>query len=88
MAYAYRDKYGILHAVEGKEEAKQYAAGKIVAYEGEHSGGYPVIGGQKIFDYGFGKVYVGGNEKSGKPLDECDTSIQMLVKHELEKIKI
>lgn len=87
MAYAYKDKYGILHVVGNKEEAEQYAVSQIVEYKGNHAGGYLVVGGQKIFDYN-GKVYVGGNEKNGKPLEECDSVVQALVKQELEKVGI
>lgn len=88
MAYAYRDKYGILHVTKDREEAERFAVSQVVEYIGEYSGGYLVIGGQKIFDYGDGIVYVGGNEKSGAPLDKCEVTLQEIVKKELSKIGI
>ncbi len=88
MVYVYRDRYEILHAVKSKEEAKKFAKNQIIAYDGEHSCGFPVIGGNKIFDYGYGNVYVGGNEKYGIPLGQCDEGVQKLIKKELDKIGI
>ena len=32
MAYAYRDKYGILHCVKGKALAERYAKGQVAEY--------------------------------------------------------
>ena len=57
--FAYRDKYGILHATESEGTAKAFAAdGKVVAYEGESGGGYPVIDGKCIVDEGEGGIYL------------------------------
>jgi hypothetical protein len=87
MAYAYRDKYGILHCTEHKNTAEKYAAGNIVAYDGPCQGGYPVLDdGVEIFDYGAGEVYVGGNRGNGARLEDCSESIKNAVADILAKI--
>jgi len=69
MPFAYRDKYGILHATEDKNTAKEYGIGKVVEYAGACLGGYPAIT-IEIIDYGSDKTYIGGNEKNGLELSK------------------
>ncbi len=88
MAYAYRDKYGILHCVKGKALAERYAKGQVVKYDGDCKGGYPTVDGLAIFDYGNGEIYYGGNRGSGGKLETCSRRIQNAVKTLLGDIGI
>ena len=86
MAYAYRDKYGILHCVKSKALADRYAKGKVVKYDGACEGGYPTLDGLAIFDYGNGEIYYGGNRGSGGKLEDCSESIKNAVADILARI--
>jgi hypothetical protein len=72
VGYAYRDKFGILHIVSNEEVAKEYAFGEYKEVDCEYAGGFPKVNGKKVFDYGNGEVYVGGNKGDGIPLDELE----------------
>lgn len=52
--YAYIDKGGIVHVVEGIQTAIDYAkkGTEVIAFEGEYKGGYPVVNGEMIIVYG------------------------------------
>lgn len=88
LGYAYRDKNDILHVTKDKKTAQEYAKGKVVAVNCEYGGGYLKVLGKNVFDYGGGKIYWGGNEKSGKALAECDQAIAEAIKIELKRIGI
>jgi len=75
MPWAYRDKYGILHATEDEKTARQYSAGKIAKYSGTCIGGYPVVS-VEIIDYGDGRAFLGGNEKNGIELGKAPAVIK------------
>lgn len=74
MAYAYIDKYGILHAVKDEGTAKQYAANNnVVRIERESVNGYPAADdpAKKAIDVDTKNMtakYVG--TASYRPLDE------------------
>lgn len=88
MAFAYRDKTGMLHCTDHKDTAYKYAAGgKVVEYNGLCSGGYP-LAGIEINDYGNGEIYVGGNKKSGTKLGQCEPVVRKAVQETLSKITI
>jgi hypothetical protein len=74
MAYAYRDKYGILHATQDKKTAEEFASSRIIEYEGHCLGGYPAVL-VEIIDYGGGRTYINGNEKNGVELDKMPGGI-------------
>lgn len=80
MAYAYRDKYGILHCVKSKALADRYAKGQVAEYNGACEGGYPTVDGLAVFDYGEGEIYIGGNKGSGDKLEVCGKRVQDAVK--------
>lgn len=88
LGYAYRDKNDILHVTGSEKTAKQYAKGKVVAIDCNYGGGYLKVLGKNVFDYGGGKIYWGGNEKSGKALEKCDAAIAEAIKIELKRIGI
>jgi hypothetical protein len=70
MAYAYQDKYGILHVVDDEKIAKESAGGRVVQTDIPHAGGYPQVPNGDEMDslivYSYGSAYVGGNEKNGR----------------------
>jgi len=86
VGFAYRDKYGILHVVSERKTAEEFASGRVVKYVGDYAGGYPRVFGLDVIDYGNGRVFVGGNEKNGKPLEECDDATRVAVKSVLDKL--
>lgn len=51
--YAYVDKGGIMHVVEGMQTAIEYAkkGTKVIEFEGEYRNGYPVSGGEMVIVY-------------------------------------
>lgn len=63
--YAYIDKGGILHIVEKRETAMEYAAGKVVETEIPCAGGYPLHEGKDVTMYDLETAYIGGNARSG-----------------------
>lgn len=86
MAFAYRDKYGILHVAGDRAIADEYAVGPVVEAEVSERDGYPVAT-TEIFDYGAGEVYVGGSRGNGKPLAALEaTDLAAEVKEILAKI--
>lgn len=70
MTYVYFDHYGILHAVDKEDEAKESSRdGKYVQVEIANEGGYiGVFQPLEIYDRGNGRVdaYIDGNQKDGK----------------------
>ncbi|SFH20896.1 hypothetical protein SAMN05660649_04248 [Desulfotomaculum arcticum] len=88
MAKAYRDKYGVLHVVNSLEMAQRFAHSEIVDYTGEHEFGYPVVGGETVFDYGNREVYFGGNRNDGIPLAELDKATAAMVQAVLAQVGI
>ena len=75
MAFAYKDKYGILHIVESMNTAmNNRGEGKIVETEYPHIGGYPTHKGTTIFVYvDKEEAYTDGNTKeSGIPYSISD----------------
>jgi len=87
MPFAYRDKYGILHAVEEKETAKEYAAGEVIEYTGACVGGYPAVA-IEVMDYGNGKIFLAGNEKNGLELSKITGVIGDAARRLLKSIGI
>ena len=51
MSYAYLDQYSILHIVDRKEDAEQYASGRIVETGIPNGGGYPEADGKHVIVY-------------------------------------
>lgn len=51
MAFAYRDRYGVLHCTKNYDNAVNYAKGKVVAGNFLCKQGYPVVYGKKVFSY-------------------------------------
>lgn len=51
--YAYIDKGGIMHVVEGIQTAIDYAKKEteVIVFEGDYNGGYPVVNGEMIIVY-------------------------------------
>lgn len=43
MAFAYFDKYDVLHVVDSKQTAEQYGNGKFVECDIPNGGGYPKV---------------------------------------------
>ena len=88
--YAYKDKYGITHVVEQKYVAEGAAVGEVKDINIPSEYGYPCIEVEgkliSVFDYSDGKIFVGGNEKSGKPLNQTSSEVQEKVKELLEII--
>lgn len=84
MAYAYRDKYGILHVVKGMNTAQEFAAnGNVVETNIKHDGGYPQVLVNNeyvdVFDYG-DEIYLGGNRGSGELVDKNDPRLVEMLK--------
>jgi hypothetical protein len=76
MPWAYRDKYGILHATEDEKTAKDYSVSKAVKkYSGACMGGYPAVS-VAIIDYGDARIFLAGNEKSGIDLNKAPGTIK------------
>jgi hypothetical protein len=67
MAFAYLDKYSVLHVVENMQIAVNATSGKVVETSIEHEGGYPVVDGEVVI-YEEGKAFINGNIKSGKEI--------------------
>ena len=63
MAYAYSDKYGTLHIVEGMNTAvNNRGQGQVVETNYPHENGYPTHHGESIFVYvDKNEAYIGGN---------------------------
>ena len=84
MAYAYCDKYGVLHIVDKMETAlNNHGKGQVVATDYPNKHGYPTCKGESIFVYlDEKKAYIGGNTpKKGKPYDvEGDFALNEIVK--------
>lgn len=57
MNYAYLDSYGILH-VSSVEEGNRLPV-QIPA-----EGGFPTIGGRRVYMYSADEIYIGGNRNS------------------------
>ena len=85
MPWAYRDKYGIMHAVEDEKTAKEYSAGKIVKYEGACIGGYPAVS-IEVIDYGNGRIFLAGNERNGIDLAKAPAAIKIEAERILREI--
>lgn len=80
MPYAYRDKYGILHAIEDATEEAQGGV-TVVEYDGKCDGGYPFVGRYRIIDEGPDGIKVDtGNSKDRKPLAAWPGSVVADVK--------
>ena len=65
MNYAYIDKGGILHVVESRKTAEEYATGKVVETEVPCEHGYPLHEGKDVTMYDLETAYIGGNALSG-----------------------
>lgn len=65
MNYAYIDEGGILHIVEGRKTAEEYATGKVVETEIPCEHGYPLHEGKDVTVYDLETAYIGGNALSG-----------------------
>ena len=80
MAFAYADKYGLLHVVDKKAMAEQYAkpGTKVVQTIVDSETGTPKINGQKVFVYLEEKeAYIGSNAKEGQPYKYQDNPVLM-----------
>ena len=67
MKYAYLDRGNILHVSASKSIAAQYSKNsRVIETELPAKNGFPVAGGQKVFMYSPGEMYIGGNDRSGK----------------------
>jgi len=86
MPWAYRDKYGILHATDNKQTADEFAkSAKVKQYSGNCIGGYPALT-LEVFDYGDGRVFLSGNEKNGIEISNLPFAIRLEVENLLRKI--
>ena len=76
MAYAYLDKYDILHVVDDKEVAELAAkGGNYVTTTIANANGYPTAGGKPVFLYAAEKkAFIGGNKNSGKKYDYTENN--------------
>ena len=73
MAYAYLDKYNILHVVKDEKTAKEYSGnGKHVKTDIANRGGYPCLL-KEVVTYSASEAYVDGNKGNGKKIkmSEC-----------------
>lgn len=69
MGFAYIDKGGILHVVEKRKTAEEYASKKVVETAVPYSHGFPLHEGQDVTMYGLDEAYIGGNAMGGKRVD-------------------
>ena len=69
MGFAYIDKGGVLHVVEKRKTAEEYATKKVVETEVPFAHGYPLHEGQDVTMYSLTEAYIGGNAKSGAKVD-------------------
>lgn len=82
MGFAYKDRFGVVHVVDGKGVAEANADCAVVETGIEHAGGYPQVDGKDVVAYvGTGEIYVDGNRRDGAPteLGELPESLQALL---------